>query len=82
MLQEPFEVLGYYNNLIFFKLNRDVIMLPKRLPKEDMVLYLKVEPEDVKALRDEILVDASTKPLTYEQTKDFYREKTDGSDIF
>lgn len=75
MLQEPFEVLGYWEDDIFFLFNEKVIVVNKRLPKEDLILRLKVEPEDIKALRDEILVDASSKPLTYEQSQIYNREK-------
>jgi hypothetical protein len=69
-LCEQFDVLGYWGDEIYFSLNDRVIMIKDKLPKSEMILKLKVEPEDVKSLRDEILVDASKKPLTYEQRND------------
>lgn len=76
LLQEPFDILGYFGDEIFFRYKEKTIVLNKRLPKTDLVLYLKVEPEDVKALQDEILVEASRKPLTYDQKTELLKEKT------
>lgn len=65
-LQLDFEILGFWEKYIFFKLKNKIIILNKRLPKEDMILKLKVQPEDVKDLRDEILFQASKIELTYD----------------
>lgn len=75
MLQEQFEILGFWESDIYFYFEDKVILINKKLPKEDLVLKLKVEPEDVKALRDEILVEASKKPLTYQQKQELFRGK-------
>ncbi len=75
MLQEQFEVLGYWDDDIFFKLQEKIIVIKKKLSKEDLVLKLKVDPEDVKALKDEILVQASKKPLTYDQKEELLKER-------
>jgi hypothetical protein len=74
MLQEQFDILGYWDDEIYFKLNEKIIRIKKKLPKEDLILQLKVEPEDVKALRDEILVQASKLPLTYDQRTELSKE--------
>ena len=74
MLQEPFEILGFYEELIFFRLEDQIIALKNKLTKEDMILRLKAEPEDVKSLRDEILVQASKMPLTHNQKTKLMRE--------
>ena len=76
MLQEPFDVLGFWEDDIFFRFADKIIVMKKRLPKEDMILKLKVEPEDIKALRDEILVDASNKPLSYDQKEEYLKERS------
>jgi hypothetical protein len=65
VLQEQFDIIGFWENQIFFKLAEKVIALSTKLPKEDLILQLKIEPEDVKAMRDEILFQASRLPLTY-----------------
>jgi hypothetical protein len=74
MLQEQFDILGYWMNEVYFKLDEKIICIKKKLPREDLILKLKVEPEDVKALRDEILVQASKKPLSYDQRMEFFKE--------
>jgi hypothetical protein len=76
MLQEPFEILGYWENNIFFRLAGKIIVLDKRLPKEDLILYLKVEPEDCKELKNEILYQASSHPLTFDSMKELMKEST------
>ncbi len=70
MLQEQFDILGFYGDYIYFAFLGKIIVMHKRLPKEDMILKLKVEPEDVKPLRDEILVECSNKALTYSEKEE------------
>lgn len=67
MLAERFDVLGFHEKEILFRLDGKIIIIHKRLPKEDLILLLGVQPEDVKDLRDEILVEASKRPLTYRE---------------
>lgn len=74
MLQEQFDIIGYWENDIFFRLNGKIIVIKKKLPKEDLILKLKVEPEDVVPLRDEILVQASKCPLSFEQKQKLVME--------
>lgn len=76
MLLESFDVLGFFEDEIFFRLNGKVIMIKKRLPKEDLILLLKIEPEDYKELKDAILYDACKKPLTYAQRMELLKEST------
>lgn len=76
MLQENFEVLGFWGDEIFFKFDEKIIVIKKKLPKEDLILRLKIQPEDVNALRDEILVDASKSQLTYDQKEELLKEKS------
>jgi hypothetical protein len=75
MLEEGFEIIGFWENDIYFFFEEKLVIINKKLPKEDLVLKLKVQPEDVKALRDEVLVQASRKPLTYQQKQELYRGK-------
>lgn len=72
MLQENFTVLGFYDGNIYFKIEDRIVAIKKNLPKEDLILKLKVEPEDAKELKDEILVQASKSPLTEEDIKKIY----------
>ena len=74
MLQVPFEVLGFFEEEIFFQMDEKVIVIKKRLPKEDLILKLKIEPEDIKPLRDEIFVQASKMPLTYSQRMEYLKQ--------
>jgi len=74
MLQEQFDILGFWDDEIYFRLNDDIIMLKKRLPREDMILKLKVEPEDCKELKDAILFDAAKKPLSHDQRQELFKE--------
>lgn len=75
MLNQDFDVIGFWENLIFFKTPDSIITLNKRLPKEDLILKLKIEPEDVKSFRDEILVQASKKQLNYEEKENLLKGK-------
>lgn len=74
MLQEQFEILGFYAEDIYFELEGKLIIISNKLPKQHMILRLKVEPEDVKPLRDEILVQASKKHLTYTEKEEIIKK--------
>ncbi len=76
MLQMPFDIIGFWGNEIFFKFDDKIIMLNKRLPKEDLILRLKLEPEDIKEIRDEILVQASKNQLTYDQREELMKVRS------
>lgn len=75
MLQEQFEIIGFFDDIIYFKIEEKVIFISNKLPKADLILRLKIEPEDIKAIRDEILVQASKKQLTYDEKEKLNKGK-------
>lgn len=77
MLLADFDVLGYWKDEIYFRHDGKTIMIKKTLPKEDLILKLKVEPEECKELKDAILYDACQKPLTHSQRKELLGETDD-----
>jgi hypothetical protein len=75
MLQEQFEIIGFFGDIIYFKIEEKLVTISNKLPKADLILRLKIEPEDIKSIRDEILVQASKKPLTYEDKEKLIKGK-------
>lgn len=67
--QNKFDILGFWGAYIYFSKeensNKSIFKISTRLPKEELVLRLKIDPEDVKAMKDEILVQAGKRRLTF-----------------
>ena len=57
-MEKNIEILGFQAEEIFFRVDGKIIILKDKLTKQDLILRLGVEPEDVKAFRDEILYQA------------------------
>lgn len=66
-MTKEYQVLGFCEKNILFEVEGKTLSFERRLPREDLILYLGIDPEDIKVARDAILVDASTKPLTNSQ---------------
>lgn len=73
------EIVGYHNKDILFRFNGKKYALPKSLPKNDLMLLFGIRDEDVKAEKARILLEAHTKPLTYIQLENFWRDKYDNN---
>lgn len=72
-----FDVLGFYEDYIYFRRKdlNDVIRIKKNLPKEDLILHLKIKPEECKAVKDAILIEASKKPLHRSDKNELYEKE-------
>lgn len=73
-LQEPdLEIYGYFDREILFRFRGKKYSLRKHLPKVDLMLKFGIKPDEVKSMRDAILIEAHSKPLTYSDVEYFWR---------